>query len=298
MVPEPTLRLGVITPVLSRFPGAYGPWEPDGTIEDVVRIARAAERLGYECLTCSEHVAIPAETPEGPAGPGSCYWDPLATFGYLAAHTSRIRLATVVLPLPYHHPLDIAKRYGTLDRISGGRLILGVGVGYLKPEFALLGATYEGRNERSDDAIRALRASFGRSQPEYDGKHFRFRGMIIDPCGVQDRVPIWIGGRTRRSLRRAVELGDAWYPFAVTPQQVADWISESQSTEAWQQRQTPLEVVLPTRIDPLRAPQDTARTVRELRQAGADRLMVRFVHYSLEQYLEQLEAMTEVVSSL
>jgi probable F420-dependent oxidoreductase len=292
------MKLGLITPVLSRFPGAYGAWEPDGTIDDVVRIAQGAERLGYECLTCAEHIAIPAETAQGQEGPGTCYWDPLATFGYLAAHTSRIRLATVVLPLPYHHPLDIAKRYGTLDRISGGRLILGVGVGYLKPEFALLGATYEKRNERSDDAIRALRASFGRPQPEYDGEHFQFRGMIIDPCGVQDQVPIWVGGRTRRSLRRAVELGDAWYPFAVTPGQVADWISESRSTEAWQQRKTPLEIVLAARLDPLRAPEDTARTIQELGQAGAGTLMVRFVHRSLDQYLEQLEAMVDVVSAL
>src|SRR5207248_1012900 len=109
----------------------------DGTIDDVRRIAEAADRLGYDYLTCSEHVAIPSDAMDLP---GPRYWDPLATFGYLAAFTSRIRFTTSVLVLSYHHPLDIAKRYGGLDRISGGRLNLGVGAGYLEPEFRVLGA--------------------------------------------------------------------------------------------------------------------------------------------------------------
>jgi probable F420-dependent oxidoreductase len=292
------MRLGIITPVLSRFPGAHGAWELEGTIDDVAGIAQAGEALGYECVTCPEHIVIPATVPEGEMYPGSCYWDPLPTYGYLAARTSRIRLATIILPLPYHHPLDIAKRYGTLDQICDGRLILGVGVGYLKSEFETLGIPFEGRNERSDDAIRALRASFGRSQPEYQGPYYRFSGMVVDPCGVQQQVPIWIGGRTRRSLRRAVELGDAWYPFALTPAQVAAWLAEARTTEAWQQRERPLEVVLGARVDPMGAPDDSAATARELRDAGADMLLVRFVHDTLPQYLDQLEAMTKVVASL
>jgi probable F420-dependent oxidoreductase len=292
------VKLGIITPVLTQFPGVHGAWEPTGTIEDVARIAQAAERFGYELMTCAEHIAIPARIPEGGTNPGSCYWDPLATYGYLAAHTSRLRLATIVLPLPYHHPLEIAKRYGTLDRICGGRLILGVGTGYLKPEFAVLGASFEDRNERSDDAIRALRASFGRREPEYHGTFFDFSGMLIDPCGVQERVPIWIGGNTRRSLRRAVELGDAWYPFGVTPEQVSTWLGLAKETDAWQQRDEPVQVYLGTRVDPLGARDDTAATLRSLRDAGAEGVMLRFVHDTLDQYLGQLEAMPALVASL
>ena len=114
----------------------------DGTIEDVATIARAAERLGYDHLTCSEHVIVPTDVA---ATRGSRYWDPLATFGYLAAVTSRIRLATNVLVLGYHHPLEIAKRYGTLDQVSGGRVILGLGVGSLQEEFELLGCPFDDR---------------------------------------------------------------------------------------------------------------------------------------------------------
>lgn len=116
-------KLSVATPVVTMFPHSAGDWEKNATVEDLARIAEAADRLGYHHLTCSEHVALPA-TETGRRG--TRYWDPLATFGYLAARTRRIRLATNVLVLGYHHPLEIAKRYGTLDRVSGGRLILGV----------------------------------------------------------------------------------------------------------------------------------------------------------------------------
>src|SRR4029079_3033086 len=139
---------------------------------------------------------------------GARYYDPLATFGYLAAHTSRIRFVTHVLVLGYHHPLAIAKRYGTLDRLCGGRLVLGVGVGTLAEEFALLGAPFADRGPRYEDAIRALRAAFGQPMRALAGAHYRFAEMVADPCGMQTDVPIWLGGRSARSLRRALELGD------------------------------------------------------------------------------------------
>ncbi|HUF85414.1 MAG TPA: LLM class flavin-dependent oxidoreductase, partial [Acidimicrobiia bacterium] len=137
----------MITPVLTRLPGAHARWEETAGIAEVERVAVEAERLGYHHVTCSEHVAVPRGVAQVR---GATYWDPLATFGFLAARTTTIRLATFVLVLGYHHPLAIAKRYGTLDRISGGRLILGVGVGSLEEEFDLLGAPFEDRGERGD----------------------------------------------------------------------------------------------------------------------------------------------------
>ena len=122
------MKLGIVTPVLTRVQRSHAAWERDAGIDEVTRIVVEAERLGYHHATCSEHVAIPEEIAKTRGG---IYWDPLATFGYLAAHTKTIRLATFVLVLGYHHPLAIVKRYGTLDRIAKGRLILGVGVVYL-----------------------------------------------------------------------------------------------------------------------------------------------------------------------
>ena len=141
------MRLGLSTPVVVQVPGMASHWEGEAGIEDLSRIASAADELGFEYLTCSEHVAIPSVDA---ADRGAVYWEPLATLGFLAARTRRIRLATSVLVLGYHHPLEIAKRYGTLDRVSGGRLVLGVGIGSLKKEFDLIGAPWQQRAARAD----------------------------------------------------------------------------------------------------------------------------------------------------
>jgi probable F420-dependent oxidoreductase len=291
------VKLGIITPVLTLTPGGHARWERDGTIEDVRRIAQAADELGYDHLTCSEHVAVPLD-----AVPtrGGRYWDPLATFGYLAAHTSHVRFMTNVLVLGYHHPLAIAKRYGTLDRLSGGRLVLGVGVGSLREEFELLSAPFEDRGARGDDSLRALRAALSDSTPTYKGEYFQFADMVVDPCAVQDRVPLWIGGRTARSLRRAVELADGWCPFAVSPEQATTWLAKAAATDAWAARDDPLEVVLQTQrpLDPAAAREQAADAARQLQEAGATTLSLRLVHHSVEHYVEQLEAMASVVAAL
>lgn len=288
-------RLGVITPVLTRLPRASGPWEAGGGLGDVVAIAQAADRLGYHHMTCSEHVAIPRPVAERR---GSRYWDPLATFGYVSAKTERLRLATHVLVLGYHHPLEIAKRYGTLDVVSGGRLILGVGVGSLKEEFDLLGATFQGRGEIADDAMRALRASLSEAEPTYDGPYFSFRDMIVDPCGLQPRIPLWVGGRTARSLRRAVELADGWVPFGLSLDRLSHMLQEERATQRWQEREEPLEVVIwpEPPLDPLSEPEGARDAVRRAVAAGASMVNLRFVHTSLGHLLDQMGRMADLVS--
>ncbi len=217
------MKLSIGTPVVTMTPGYHGAWEVAATIEDVARVAEAGDQLGYHHLTCSEHIALPAAELDRR---GSRYWDPLATFGYLAARTQRIKFATSVIVLPYHHPLEIAKRYGTLDAISGGRVILGVGVGTLKEEFDLIGAPFDDRGPRSDDAMRALRAALSQPEPAYRGDFYEFSGMVVDPCAVQEKLPIWVGGRTLRSLRRAATLGEGWCPFSVPAAQAQQWLSQ------------------------------------------------------------------------
>jgi probable F420-dependent oxidoreductase len=291
------LRLGIITPVVTLLPRAHGRWEQDAGLDEIAAVAEAADRFGYHHLTCSEHVAVPRDVA---AVRGARYWDPLATFGYLAARTTRIRLATHVLVLGYHHPLEIAKRYGTLDRVCGGRLILGVGVGSLREEFELLDAPFADRGARADDALRALRASLSRAEPAYDGDHVRYEGFVVDPCSVQDRVPIWIGGRTARSLRRAVGRGDGWTPFGLTPEQLGPMLATARSSAQWERRVTPLEVVLaPERaLDPAGDPDRAGELARELIAVGATMLNLRFVSHSLDHYCEQLEAMVLLGSEL
>jgi probable F420-dependent oxidoreductase len=232
------VRFGLTTPVVTAHPRHRAAWEEESGPAEIARIAAAADRLGYHHLTCSEHVAIPRA-----AAPvrGTRYYDPLATFGFLAGQTARIRFLTHVLVLPYHHPLAIAKRYGTLDRLSGGRLILGVGVGTLEEEFELLGVEYAGRGPAYEDALRALRAAFGRREPVYAGTHHRFEGLVVDPCGMQERIPIWLGGRSPRSLRRALALGDGWDPFRLTLDELGAILARARRWPEWRQ---PFDVVL------------------------------------------------------
>jgi probable F420-dependent oxidoreductase len=284
------VRLGIVTPVVTLLPGAHGRWERDADLDAIATVAEDADRLGYHHLTCSEHVAVPNSVAETR---GTRYWDPLPTFGYLAARTTRIRLATHVLVLGYHHPLEIAKRYGTLDRVCGGRLILGVGVGSLQEEFDLLGASFGDRGALADDALRALRASLSRREPAYAGAHYRYAGFVVDPCSVQTRVPIWIGGRTARSLRRAVELADGWTPFGIEPDGLRALLARVRQSAAWESRDTPLDVALsPARaLDPTGDPEHARRLTRELVDIGATVVNLRFVSHSLAHYREQLEAM-------
>jgi probable F420-dependent oxidoreductase len=289
------LQVGIATPVLTMLPSAHASWEVDGSIEDVAALATTADRLGYSHLTCSEHVIIP---PEIAAVRGSRYWDPLATFGYLGAVTTRIRFSTNVLVLGYHHPLEIAKRYGTLDQVTGGRVTLGLGVGSLKEEFDLLGAAFDDRGPRADDALRALRAALSQPQPEYAGPYYQFSDVVVDPCARQPAVPLWIGGRTARSLRRAVELGDGWVPFGLRVTELAEMVANARRTPAWAARQSAPDIVLGNArpVDPTADPDGARQIVDRLVDAGATGLQLSFVHHSLPHYLEQLEAMAQVLS--
>jgi probable F420-dependent oxidoreductase len=293
------VKLGIVTPVVTRLPGAHARWEESAGIEEITRVAVEAERLGYHHLTCSDHVGIPSEIAKVR---GSTYWDPLATLAYLAARTSTIRLATHVLVLGYHHPLEIAKRYGTLDRVSDGRVILGVGVGSLQQEFELLDASFVDRGARADDAIRALRAAWAQREPSHAGNFYAFDGFVVDPHAVNPQTPIWVGGRTLRSLRRAVELADGWVPFGIRRPDLAEMIARARDTEAWATRVArtdapPFEVVLQNEhpFDPVDEHERVDEATGRLADAGATILNVRFVHHSVDHYVEQLAAMRELV---
>jgi probable F420-dependent oxidoreductase len=296
--PDPTVggvRLGIITPIVLLLPRAHNEWEVDATVDDLVTVAQTADRLGYHHLTASEHIAVPVDVE---ARRGKRYWDLLSTLAYLAAVTERIRLATNMIVLGYHHPLEIVKHYGTLDRLSGGRLILGVGVGSLREEFELLGKEFAGRGERADDALRAIGAVWGDREPRYDGSHYSFDNVVVDPAGVQQpRPPIWVGGRTQRSLRRAVELGDAWVPFLLGRHEVAAMLARARDTRAWDARSEPLDVALwPEPMLDVLAEADAVRAqAAEHLESGATILNYRFKSRSLAHYLEQLEALTAIL---
>jgi probable F420-dependent oxidoreductase len=281
------MEIGVATPILTRT--ARGPeWLERGTIEDVATIVAEADRLGFSFCTCSEHVGIPDDEI---GRRGAAYWDPLATFSFLAARTARIRFVTWVLVLAYHHPLELAKRYGQLDRMSDGRLVLGVGVGTLRAEFDLLGVAFDERGARADDAMRAIRAVWGRRVPEYHGSHYDLGGLVVEPHAARVDVPMWVGGRTRRSLRRAIELGDGWTPFALSLDDVSGMLAWGRTLPAWARRADRFDVMLSVPVDPLGDADGSRRALAAARAAGATHLAAGIRAHSVAHYVEQLGAL-------
>lgn len=190
--------------------------------EAAVALARAAEDLGYESLWTVEHVVVPAgyETPypysktgKMPGGDQVAITDPLVWLSFVAAHTTRITLATGILILPQRNPVVLAKECATLDRLSGGRLVLGVGVGWLREEFVALGIPFEDRAARTDEWIAALRTLWREEEPTFHGRFASFERAISSPKPARPQgIPIVVGGHSDAAARRAGRLGDGFFP--------------------------------------------------------------------------------------
>lgn len=290
------MRFGIITPVLT-LSRIHNPWEESATFSDAAAIVRAADRLGYHHVTCAEHMAVPSAQAEARGGR---YWAPLPTLGYFAAMTEHVRLMTHQVVVGYHHPLVLLKNYSSLDHLSGGRLILGIGVGSLREEFKVLGAAFGDRGRRADDAMAALREGFGVLTPSHQGPYYRYDGFVIDPVSVQEQIPMWVGGRTWRSLERAMALGDGWAPFALSEDELASLLGRARDSPAWSGRDTPLEIALVPEpaLDPIGEPDLVREAVERQRALGATVLNLYFRHDSLAHCIEQMEAFVEVTEAV
>ncbi len=202
------------------------------TVERILRMAEKAETLEFDSLWVADHMVSPFkidspypynDTAEFSYKPGALFLDPLAVLSALAVRTSRIKLGTgVYLPL-LRHPLQTAKTVATLDGLSNGRAILGVGVGWMAEEFAVTDAPpFAKRGAAMDEYVEALRELWISPSPVYDGEFYRFSGFAFDPKPVQGSVPIWIGGNSDGALRRVARLGDGWYGLTLTPEAFAE----------------------------------------------------------------------------
>ncbi|MFJ5995872.1 TIGR03619 family F420-dependent LLM class oxidoreductase [Streptomyces sp. NPDC092370] len=185
-------------------------WEAAAGPADLLEIARAADRAGFDYLAACDHVGIPRRLA---AAMSTVWYDPVATLAFLAAATERIRLLSHVAIVGLRHPLLTAKQYATLDHLSSGRLILGVGAGHVPEEFEALGVDFRRRGAVLDECVDALRAALGPEEfPEHHGKLYDFEGLGQRPRPVQDPVPLWVGGSSPAALRRAALKGDGWLP--------------------------------------------------------------------------------------
>lgn len=183
--------------------------------ETAARVAQAAEAAGFDSVWTGEHVVLPdPQVPPSPAPPQTPMLDPAACLAFLAGQTERILLATGIIILPQRNPVVLAKSLASVDVLSGGRLVFGLGAGYLAPEFAAVGASFEDRGARTDEFIDVLRALWTEAQPTFAGETVRFSGIDAQPRPVQKpHPPIVVGGTSPPALRRAIARGNAWYGF-------------------------------------------------------------------------------------
>jgi probable F420-dependent oxidoreductase len=199
----------------------------------LIPVAEAAERLGFDSLWATDHVVMSyARESEYPykhskteiaMEPGMQWIDPLSTLSFVAGVTERVKLGTSVLVVPYRNPVVLANFCATLDVLSDGRLILGVGTGWMREEFEALGVPPGERGARTDEALDAMRVLWSQDPASYDGRFFSFADIVL---GCQPRTeggpPIWVGGNTDPALRRALRFGDAWHGFEIYPEDLSD----------------------------------------------------------------------------
>ena len=184
--------------------------------EAAAQVATLAERLGYDSLWAGEHVVVPSpRVAPSPLEPDEPILDPLVALSHLAAHTERILLGTGVIILPQRNPLVLAKQIASLDVLSRGRLIVGLGVGYLEPEMTAIGVPMAARGARADEYLGAMRSLWEDDAPAYDGDHVRFEGVDAHPRPVQRPLPVVVGGHTSAAHRRAARHADGWYGFLI-----------------------------------------------------------------------------------
>lgn len=220
IIPEGVLAYGIQLPVQALSTRVAMPWEREGgTVADMVRVAQACDAAGFLYVAACHHVAIPREPAEAMS---TTWFDPVATLGFLAAHTTRTRLMTNVYVAAYRHPLETAKAFATVDALSNGRLLFGVGAGHVEGEFAALGVPFAERGAITDESIDAIFGAWTDEWAPHSGARYSYADVGQRPRPVQQpHPPIWIGGSGKPALRRVARVGDGWIPQATPPDRLA-----------------------------------------------------------------------------
>ncbi len=293
------LSYGIQLPVQSQSTLYTEPWEAGAGPDDLVAVARAADAAGFDYVACCDHVAVPRRL--APAM-STVWYDPVATLAHLAAVTERVRLLSHVAVVGLRHPLLTAKQYATLDHLSGGRLILGVGAGHVREEFEALGVDFERRGAVLDEVVDALRAALGPEEfPEHHGKHYDFAGLGQRPRPAQPHVPLWVGGSSPAAVRRAALRGDGWLPQGDPRDRLPERIARIRRLRAEAGRDgeytvgaiaEPLYVGRPGwdtgRRTLAGAPEEIAESLRAYRAMGVDQIQVRFRSRDRAELIEQI----------
>lgn len=289
------MRYGVAIPQANQF----------ASPEALRAVARAVEDIGFDSIWVSDHVIVP----EGSSYIPEVMTEPLAVLAFLAAETRHVTIGTSVLIVPYRDPVFAAKFLSSVDYLSSGRLVVGVGAGWLQPEFEALSSPFAERGKRTDEYLRVFRNLWETETSSFEGEFKRYTNMRMFPKAAPGRrgtIPIWVGGNGPASLRRAAELGDGWHPINLGPAEFADHLGRYKA-QCERFGKTPGPVCLRHmpggRTQPggdrpplSGTPDEQAADIRAYAEAGLDELMLSLNARSLQDYLVMLRRfMREVV---
>lgn len=298
---------GLQLPIQAQSTIFVEPWEATATTDDLVAVAQAADRAGALYVGVCEHVAIPKPHDETM---GATWYHPFTTLGFLAGVTTSVRLLSHVIALPYHHPLEVAKAFTTLDRLSGGRAIVGVGAGHVEAEFALLGVSFAERGDWVERSLPAIRAALDDEYPSLaDGAWGLDGSAAVAPRPVQASVPIWVGGSSAVAVRRAAQHTDGWLPQGVRRSDLPAVVARVRELRAAAGRPERFDVgalvgcyvgepgwdVGPTYTG---APDEIAAALRPWVDAGANQLQVKFRSRDRAELVDQIERFGAEVAPL
>lgn len=315
IIPEGTVAFGIQLPVQSQSTMYTAEWETRAGPAEIAQVALAADEAGFFYVGVCDHTAIP----ERLAGAmGTVWYDTTATLGWLAGFTRRTRLLSHVLVLAQRHPLRAAKELSTIDALSGGRLIVGVGAGHVREEYEMLTGGFEERGSHLDEAVRALSLAFTEEFPELTGPRWPVSRMGVAPRPVQSpRPPIWIGGSSRPAIRRAAILGDGWLPQGTRRSDLPGQVAELRQWRDELGDGSPIEIG--TIAEPIYltgagtggdakwdlpryviggGPEEVAASLLELVRIGVSHIQVRFMARSANECCDQVAAFGNLVGPL
>jgi probable F420-dependent oxidoreductase len=309
IVPSGRFVVGLQLPVAAQSTIFAQPWEEDAGVVEITRVAKTCDRAGFFYVAVCDHVCVPRAQA---AAMSTVWYDAIATLGFLAAVTKHVRLLSYVYIPAYRHPLQTAKAFLTVDALSGGRVILGVGAGHLQGEFEALGVPFEGRGKRLDEALDVVTQAFLDEYPTHDGPTWAIRDLGLRPRPVQrPRPPIWVGGNTPAALKRAALRGDGWLPQGTFRDQLPGQIATIREHRRRARGDEPIEIganspwlyvgtpgfdVGPNALTG--SADGIAASLRELRALGVTHCGVRFRSRSCDELCDQIEAFAASVLPL
>ena len=300
---------GMQLPIQTLTRTLVDPWEDGATVDDLVDVARRAEATGHRFVGVCDHVAIPDD--DYASRMRTTWYDTVATLGFLAAHTSRVRLLSVIYVAGYRHPLQTAKAFGTIDHLSGGRAILGIGAGHVANEFKALGVDFAERGALLDETLDALRGVWDETYVSFSGTRYRYEDVGVAPAPVTGELPVWVGGSGRRAWQRAGRCADGYIPMGNPVTQyteIVDTIRQAAHDAGrdpelsigfmpgWAYLTGPAPDDLPPAMNI--GAEALAGEMRAARAAGANTMHMKFRSRSKDEYLDQLDAFVETVVPL